>query len=45
MCGGQAHQGWRYLAPEDAPPDRSGADGDSDLPPHLAATLYQLGVF
>jgi hypothetical protein len=39
------HQGWRYLAPEDAPPDRSGADADSDLPPHLAATLYQLGVF
>lgn len=37
-------QGWRYLAPADAPRDLIGA-GTSDLPPALMAELAQLGVF
>jgi len=35
-------QGWRYLAPADAPADRAG--GDEALPPGLAAELAELGV-
>jgi hypothetical protein len=36
-------QGWRYLKPEDAPPDL--ADGESDaLPPELAEELRVLGL-
>ena len=38
------HQGWRYLAAEDAPRDGPAADDGSDLPPQLAAALYDLGV-
>ncbi len=38
-------QGWRYLAPEDAPrdlgPDRA---GEPALPPSLAAALSEIGV-
>ncbi|SER80518.1 hypothetical protein SAMN04490244_10345 [Tranquillimonas rosea] len=38
-------QGWRYLRPEDAPPDaREGRAGDSELPPELAAALAEIGV-
>jgi len=38
------HQGWRYLAAENAPADRPQADDGSDLPAHLAAALNDLGV-
>lgn len=36
-------QGWRYLAPQDAPRDLIGK-GTSDLPPALMAELAQLGI-
>jgi hypothetical protein len=38
-------QGWRYLAPEDAPPDLDtlGA-GLSDMPAEMAAKLHELGL-
>lgn len=39
----KAFQGWRYLAPGDAPPDL--AKGDSaDMPPEMAAELKRLGL-
>ena len=38
-------QGWRYLKPEDAPPDLSDKRrGDSALPPELSAALAEIGV-
>ena len=38
-------QGWRYLTPEDAPPDLPPrSKGDDDLPPKLAAALRELGL-
>ena len=38
-------QGWRYLAPEDAPPDlAAAADGVAEMPPELAAELRELGL-
>jgi len=38
-------QGWRYLAPEDAPPDLPpGRDTDDALPPALAAELAEMGL-
>lgn len=42
----RAHQGWRYLAEGDAPPDL-GADGSGadTLPPELAADLAEVGLF
>ena len=41
----RAFQGWRYLAPEDAPSDISGpaAAGD-DLPAEMAEELRELGL-
>ena len=39
----RAHQGWRYLNSEDAPPDFSGGeDGLDTLPPELAGKLSAL---
>jgi hypothetical protein len=41
----RAFQGWRYLAPEDAPADLDPRAAESDaLPPHLAAELRALGL-
>ncbi|HWH18362.1 MAG TPA: DUF1489 domain-containing protein [Allosphingosinicella sp.] len=41
----RAHQGWRYLAPEDAPLDFDGDDeGLSALPPDLAVKLAALAL-
>lgn len=38
-------QGWRYLAPADAPPDLAAARaGDDRLPPALSAALTELGL-
>lgn len=36
-------QGWRYLKPEDAPPDLDGSGTDA-LPPELAEELRTLGL-
>jgi len=41
----RAHQGWRYLAAEDAPTDLSDAgDGLAELPPQLAERLAVLAL-
>ena len=38
-------QGWRYLAPGDAPRDLApGRAGEAPLPPRLAAALSEIGV-
>ena len=43
-CAKRAHQGWRYLAAEDAPPDFGSGDGDGllALPVDLAGKLAAL---
>lgn len=42
----RAHQGWRYLADEDAPPDLDGDDDDGlmALPPRLSMKLAGLAL-
>ncbi len=40
----RAFQGWRYLKPEDAPPDLSESEA-ADLPPDLARQLRELGAW
>ena len=41
----RAHQGWRYLSDEDAPPDLDGAgEGTAQLPPQLAERLAVLAL-
>lgn len=41
----RAHQGWRYLAPEDAPGDlREAGDGVLALPPRVATELAALAL-
>ena len=38
-------QGWRYLVPKDAPPDRTrGVAADSELPERMARELRELGL-
>ncbi len=38
-------QGWRYLAPKDAPPDlESLGAGLADIPAEMAAELHELGL-
>lgn len=42
----RAFQGWRYLSPEDAPPDLApGRDGEEALPEELSAALSEIGIF
>lgn len=40
----RAHQGWRYLAEADAPPDLAGSDDIALLPPDLAGKLATLAL-
>ena len=41
----RGHQGWRYLAAEDAPPDLAGGeDGVEALPPDLVGKLATLAL-
>ena len=42
----RAHQGWRYLAGEDAPADLDGnaLSGDEPMPGHLVSELAKLGL-
>ncbi len=41
----RAFQGWRYLAPEDVPPDLPAhRQGDDELPPELSGKLAEIGV-
>ncbi|MFV0643210.1 MAG: DUF1489 family protein [Sphingomonadaceae bacterium] len=41
----RAHQGWRYLENDKAPPDIDGSQTDSSImPPHLARELGRLGL-
>ena len=38
-------QGWRYLKPEDSPPDLPpGREAEEALPPELSAALSEIGV-
>lgn len=41
----RAFQGWRYLKPEDSPPDMTeGRQSDDALPAELSAALAEIGV-
>ena len=40
----RAHQGWRYLAAQDAPADMGGGTGLADLPPALLEELSALAL-
>ena len=41
----RAHQGWRYLADDDAPPDLGGGDdGGEVMPGRLVSELAKLGL-
>jgi hypothetical protein len=41
----RAFQGWRYLAPADAPPDLGEAGAGEGLPPDLARRLREAGAW
>lgn len=40
----RAFQGWRYLKPEEAPPDLGSDNGAGSLPPELRLELAELGL-
>ena len=40
----RAHQGWRYLAEEDAPADLDAGEDNDVLPGHIAHELAKLGL-
>jgi hypothetical protein len=40
----RAFQGWRYLIPDDAPPDLAEGDQSADMPAELARELKNLGL-
>ena len=40
----RAFQGWRYLTPEDAAPDLTMAERQSDIPAQMRAELIELGL-
>jgi len=41
----RAHQGWRYLAEENAPPDLDSLTGEGDvLPAHIVKELSRIGL-
>jgi hypothetical protein len=41
----RAFQGWRYLAPKDAPADLAEIQGGADLPEDLRRQLVELGAW
>ena len=40
----KAFQGWRYLEPDNAPPDLSKGDSDGEMPAEMVAELKRLGL-
>lgn len=42
----RAHQGWRYLEEQDAPPDLGSgeADGRDEMPPRMLGELMRMGL-
>ena len=40
----KAFQGWRYLEPDNAPPDLSKGDTDGEMPAEMVAELKRLGL-
>lgn len=40
----KAFQGWRYLEPDNAPPDLSKGDTDGEMPAEMVAELRRLGL-
>lgn len=43
-CPRRAHQGWRYLAGTDVPPDLAAGDGIAELPPAMVRELVGLAL-
>jgi len=41
----RAFQGWRYMKPEDAPPDLTTIEGAESLPPNLRNKLVEIGAW
>ena len=41
----RAFQGWRYMKPEDAPPDLTTIEGAENLPPKLRNKLVDIGAW